>query len=213
MAPAALAIHLLTLLWLVSPQASAKGSDDLFAQIFQRGVVKQQTMRSISARFVETTVSTLLVKPIVARGTIVAASPARVRMTYTEPEPKTITMDGRSLTVVWPNRRERERIDITSVQKRVDQYFTKASIDELRKMFEITAEPDPSMRRTDRISMRPKRKQIKEGLSHLELWIDRETDLLAQMRMTFPGGDQKTIVLEEIAVNVPVNDETFQVRP
>ena len=59
--------------------------------------------------------------------------------------------------------------------------------------------------------MRPKRKQIKEGLERLELWIDRESLLLVQMRMTFPGGDRKTIRLDDVAVNVPVTDETFQI--
>jgi hypothetical protein len=30
------------------------------------------------------------------------------------------------------------------------------------------------------------------------------------MRMSFPGGDQKTIALEDITLNVPVTDATFQ---
>ena len=61
--------------------------------------------------------------------------------------------------------------------------------------------------------MRPKRKQIREGLERLEIWIDRESLLLVQMRMTFPGGDSKTIRLDDSTVNVPVTDETFQIRP
>ena len=84
-------------------------------------------MRSIRARFTETTTSSLLVKPLVAHGTVIGASPARVRMTYTDPEAKTIAMDGKTLLVAWAGRRERERIDITDMQKRIDQYFTRAS--------------------------------------------------------------------------------------
>jgi len=185
---------------------------DLFTQIYNRGIVKQRTMTSIRARFTETTVSSLLVRPLVAHGTVIGASPALVLMTYTDPEPKIVVMDGRSLIVTWPGRDEREQIDITGVQKRIDQYFTHASIDELRSMFEITAAPDPAMRQTDRIDMHPKRKQIKEGLERLELWIERDSVLFVQMRMTFAGGDQKTIKLDDIVVNVPVSDETFQVR-
>ena len=211
--PAAILIPLLAALSLSVPQTKTRQSDDLFTEIYNRSIITKRSMHSIRARFTETTVSSLLVKPIVAHGTVVAASPARVLMTYTDPEPKTIAMDGTSLTVVWSGRRERERMDITAVQKRVDQYFTRASIDGLRKMFEIAAEPDPSMRHTDRIEMRPKRKPIKEGLERLELWIDRESDLLVQMRLTFPGGDRKTFALDGIAVNVPVSDETFQIRP
>src|SRR5262249_5076932 len=69
---------------LAAPQATKSGQAvDPFAEIYARGSAKQKSMRSISARFTETTTNTLLVKPLVAHGTVVAAPPARVRMTYT----------------------------------------------------------------------------------------------------------------------------------
>ena len=213
MSPAVILAHLLVLMSLAAPQGSARAArrpGDLFAEIYERGVIKQRAMKSIRATFTETTVSTLLVKPIVARGTVIAAPPARVRMTYTEPEAKTVTMDGRFLVVVWPARGEREQIDIRETKQRIDRYFTNASIDELRKLFEITAEPDAAVRRADRVTMTPKRKQIQQGLQQLELWIDRERDLLVQMRLSFPGGDQKTIALEDVVVDVPLSDDTFR---
>jgi outer membrane lipoprotein-sorting protein len=217
MAASSLFVHLLTVVWLATSQASARQptvpTDDLFSHIYKRAAVKQRSMQSVRARFTETTVSSLLVKPIVAHGTVVAASPARVRMTYTDPEPRTMAMDGRTLTVLWSARGERERIDITTIQKRIDRYFTHASIDELRGMFDITAGPDRTIGHADRVDMKPKRTQIQHGLERLELWIDRESDMLVQMRLTFPGGDQKTIALEDIAINVPISDDTFQIRP
>ena len=161
----------------------------------------------------ETTTSSLLEKPLVSHGTIVAAPPSRVLMTYTDPERRIIAIDSKSLVVAWPDRGERERIDISQTQKRIDQYFTQANVKDLRSMFEIRAEPDATIAGSDRIDMRPTRKQIKGGLERLELWIDRESLLLVQMQMTFPGGDRKTIRLDEVTVNVPVTDETFQTRP
>lgn len=203
-----LAAHVLVLLSL-SPLLAAP---DLFTEIYTRGMVKQRTMKSLRARFTETTTSSLLMKPIVAHGTVVAAAPARMVMTYTDPEAKTLTMDGKTLTVSWPDRHERQQINITDIQKRIDHYFTRASVDELRSMFEIAAAQDPKWRRVDLIDMKPKRKQIREGLERLELWIDRDNDLLVQMRMTFPGGDQKTIALEDVTLNVPVTDDMFRAQ-
>ena len=58
---------------------------------------------------------------------VIAAPPARVLMTYTDPERRTIAIDGKSLIVVWPDRGEREKIDISQTQKRIDQYFTQAT--------------------------------------------------------------------------------------
>jgi len=208
MGTVSLLIHLLVAAFVLAPPAA---KDDLFDDLFKRSVERQRSMKSIRATFTETTVSTLLEKPIVAHGTIVAAPPARVVMTYTDPERRTLMMDGRSMLIAWPDRNEREKLDISQVQKRIDQYFTHASADDLRSMFDITAQHDPTMRNVDRVDMRPKRKQIKQGLERLELWIDTKELLLVQMQMTFPGGDRKVIKLEDITVNVPVDEATFRI--
>src|SRR5262245_6352451 len=133
MSPAAVFAHLVILLTLSAPPPAAQRPADRFGEIFQRGVAKQKTLQSMHASFVETTTSSLLVKPIVGKGTMVAVPPSRVRMTYAEPEAKTLVMDGKTLTIVWPRRSEREQIDIRETQKRIDRYFTNASLDDLRK--------------------------------------------------------------------------------
>ena len=214
MSRATISTYVLLLLSIAAPQAPvARQPGDLFAGLFERGRVKQQSMKSIRATFTETTTSSLLVKPIVARGTIIAAPPARVLMTYIAPEPKVLSIDVGTLTVLWPRRAEQEHIDIRETEKRIDQYFTHASVNDLRKLFDITAQEDATIRRAYRIEMTPKRKQIKQGLEQLALWIDRDSDMLVQLRMAFPGGDQKTIALEDVTLNVPIASDTFQVKP
>jgi len=198
---------------LINVVASAsQPSADRFDQLFARTAQKRLPIQSIRARFTETTTSTLLEKPLIARGTLVAAPPGRVLMSYTDPERRTILIDGKTLEIAWPARNQRETIDISHIQKRIDQYFAQASIAQLRSMFDITDEPDPAMRTVDRVEMRPKRKQIREGLERLELWIDRESLLLVQMKMSFPGGDQKTVKLDDIVVNEPISAQTFRTR-
>jgi len=186
---------------------------DAFDRLFAQTIAKRDAIRSIRARFTETTVSTLLQKPMVSRGTIVAAPPARVLMTYTDPERRLISIDRKSLVVFWPDRRERETLDISQTQKRIDQYFTQATVQQLRSMFDITMTPDSALRDTDRVEMIPKRKQIRQGLDRLELWIDRSTLVLSQMSMSFPGGDKKVIRLDDVELNVPIADDTFLIRP
>ena len=95
--------------------------------------------------------------------------------------------------------------------KLIDRYCTRATIDDLRSMFDITAAPDPALANSDRVQMRPKRKQLKERIERLDLWIDHETLLLVQMEIGFAGGDKKTIRLEDTTVNVPVTDKTFEI--
>jgi outer membrane lipoprotein-sorting protein len=202
-----------TLIASQAPASQAPASKDRFDQLFAQALEKRKSIRSIRAHFTETTTSSLLEKPLVSHGTVIATPPLRVLMTYTDPVRRMIAIDRKSLVVVWPDRRERETIDIAQTQKRIDQYFTQATIGELRSMFEITAQPDPAIRNADYVDLRPKRKQIKDGLERLEIWIDRESLLLIQLQMTFPGGDRKTITLDDVTVNVPVTDEMFLIRP
>jgi outer membrane lipoprotein-sorting protein len=187
-------------------------SHDLFDDLFARTLAKRESIRSIRASFVETTTSSLLQKPLVASGTVTAAPPGLVSMAYREPDRHRVTIDGTVLAIEWPDRQERQVIDISNTQKQVERYFAHASIAQLRSIFEISAAPDATLRGTVRVDMRPKRKQVKDGLERLELWIDGDQLLLRQIRMTFPGGDQKTIRLDDLAVNVPIAAGTFQIR-
>jgi outer membrane lipoprotein-sorting protein len=170
---------------------------------------RQAEVESLGARFVETTVSSLLVDPVVARGTLVAVRPGRVVMQYTSGEPRTVVVDGAKLVVYWPRRRERETINIAETQERVKKYFTGAPAAELRRLFDIAVAADPAMPSSYRIDMKARRDQIKRGLERLQIWVDRETTLMVRMRMEFPGGDSKDVRLEDVRVNVPVDEGLF----
>jgi outer membrane lipoprotein-sorting protein len=182
---------------------------DLFDTLYERSLPQQASLTSIRAAFTETTSSTLLTKPIVARGEIIAARPGRVRLEYTWPERKTVVIDGGKLIVAWPGRKEREQIDVGPVEKRIDRYFVDRTPNELRRHFDITAAVDADQKGTYRIEMLPRPKQIKAGLSRLDLWVSQDPLLLVRMRMTFPGGDTKTLAFDDVKVNVPISSSTF----
>ena len=61
--------------------------------------------------------------------------------------------------------------------------------------------------------MVPKRKQIREGLTRLELWLDQSSLLLSAMRMTFPNGDTKLMVLTDVVPNAPLDPAVFKIEP
>ena len=183
---------------------------DPIEDLFARGRAAQAAMRSLSASFTETTVSSLLVKPVIARGTVTAAvDPIRVVMKYASPETRTVWMDERTLVVSTPGRKALEEIGIADVQRRVQKYFADASLTDLRSSFELTLSKDPAMPGTHLLEMTPKRRQIREGLQRLRLWIDRERLLMVRMHMDFPGGDSKQLDFSDMQVNVPIDDQTF----
>ncbi len=187
--------------------AAPKG--DLFDEIYQRSLPMASTLKTIRARFTETTTSSLLAKPLVAEGTLVAVRPTDLLITYTKPDRKILRMDAKKLLFIWPDRHIREESDIEQAQKRVQHYFIDKSPDELRKHFTIQASDDTQKAGTYLVSMTPTRKQIKEGVSRIDLWIDKPSLMLTSMRMTFPNGDTKTMVLQDVEINVPVDAATL----
>lgn len=193
----------------IAARVLASQSADPIEELFARGRAMQASIRTLSASFTETTRSSLLVRPIVTTGTLVAAiNPLRVVMRYTAPDARTIWIDEQALVVAQPNR-PIEEIGIATMQRRVQKYFAAASYQELRENFEMTltnpAGPPPAYL----LEMAPRRRQIKEGLVRLRLWIDRERMLMTRLQMDFPGDDSKTIELSDLKTNVPVDDSTF----
>ncbi len=200
-----------TLLLCFGALASARQSADPLDALFARGKAMQATLRSVSASFTETTVSSLLRDPLVARGTVVAAIPLRMLMTYTAPEVRYVLMDQTRIVTVVPARREREELNIADMQRRIQKYFVEASPKDLRQSFDIDLGPDAARPGVDLMDMRPRRKQIKEGLARLRLWIDRTSLVMTKLQMDYADGDSRTIELTDVKMNVPVDDRTFTI--
>jgi outer membrane lipoprotein-sorting protein len=188
---------------------AAQPARDLFDEIYARGHGIETSLKTVTARFTETTTSSLLVRPLVARGTLAVERPSRIVLRYAEPEVRTILIDRNKLTLVWPSRAVRQQTDIAAAQQRIEKYFVQKSPDELRQHFNISAVEADDRAGTWRVTMLPKRKQIQQGLTKLELWIDRTSLLLSAMRMTFPNADTKLMAFENVVVNGPVDPKMF----
>jgi outer membrane lipoprotein-sorting protein len=195
---AALAITLAT--------TAQAGAPDLFDEIYKRGQPLEKTIRTIRAHFTESTTSSLLTRPLVAEGDLLAVRPSDILLTYTKPERKLLRIDAKTLLFVWPDRRLREAKDIRESQARVQKYFVDKSPDDLRRHFTIVATEETARAGGPawRVELVPKRKQIQQGVTRIELWIDQATSMLSTMTMTFAGGDTKTMTFTHVEVNPPI---------
>jgi outer membrane lipoprotein-sorting protein len=199
--------------------AAAAGSaqkavaDDSFDALFRRGSEVNASLKTLTGRFTESTTSSLLTRPLIARGTVAVERPSRVILNYDEPEARVVLIDGDRLTVSWPGRHIKQVTNVASAQRRVQKYFVDSTPAELRSNFEIESRRAEDRPGTYRLTMVPKRKQIREGLTRLELWLDQSSLLLSAMRMTFPNGDTKLMVLTDVVANAPLDSTVFQIDP
>jgi outer membrane lipoprotein-sorting protein len=196
----------------LDPPAAAPTTShsDLFDEIYSRGKPVERGLRTLRARFTETTTSSLLVDPLVSEGRVVIVRPADVLIAYSAPEPRTLRMDGRELWLIWPGRGIRERQDIRATFDRVQKLFVGRTPDQLRRHFVIHASDDPP-RHAWHVRMLPTRTAIKKGLASLDLWITKDTNLPASVRLTSPNGDTRTWVFRDLVINEPVSPAELQI--
>lgn len=195
-------VLLLTALFAASPTTQ---EGDLFDELHARGQKQNAGLKSLTASFVETSTSPLLTRPVVARGKVIVERPSRVALRYVDPDARVVLIDGNRMTMSWPSAGIHNVKDIGASQRRIQSYFVDSSPGELRRHFEVSAREADDRPGTYLITMVPKRKQIQEGLTRLELWLDRASLLLTDMRMTFPGGDTKLMTFTDVAPNAAID--------
>jgi outer membrane lipoprotein-sorting protein len=194
-----------------SPQNAA--ARESFDEFYERGQRANASIKTLTAHFVETTTSSLLTTPLVARGRLAVERPSRVVLHYEAPEPHVVLIDGNRMTMSWPGRNIRQVTDIGAAQGRVQKYFLNSTAADLRRQFEIQERDAGDRPGTHHVTMVPKRKQIRETLAELDLWVDRSTLLMSAMKMTFANGDTKLMVLDEVVKNAVLEPGTFSAAP
>jgi outer membrane lipoprotein-sorting protein len=209
--PSASILPLLACVALLAPRAAATPARDLFDDIYARSRGVEASLKTVTARFTETTTSSMLSRPVVSRGTLAVVRPDRVVLRYAEPEPHVVLIDGGEMTFAWPSRAIMQKSDIGAVRKRIDKYFVDKNPDELRRTFTIAAVTAADPANTWHITMTPRRSQISQGLAGLHLWIDRTSMLLAAMRMDFPNGETKLMAFENVQVNGTIDPKLFSI--
>jgi outer membrane lipoprotein-sorting protein len=148
----------------------------------------------------------------VAHGTLAVERPSRVVLRFTDPEPRVIVIDGDRMTTRWPSRNLHQVSNVASSQNRIQKYLASDSSAELRSQFEIELR-DRGPRSGDyEIALVPKRKQVRETLARLDLWVGRTSYLLNSIRMTFATGDTKTMTFDDVGLNVALAPGTFAVE-
>jgi outer membrane lipoprotein-sorting protein len=182
---------------------------DTFDEMYGRGQRANAALKTLTAQFTETTTSSLLTRPLVSRGRLAVERPARVVLRYTEPEGRVVLIDGNRMTMSWPTQKLRQTTDITTAQGRVQKYFVNGTAAELRGQFDIEEHDGSDRPGTYHVTMIPKRKQIREALARLDLWVVRSTLLLDAMRMTFANGDTKLMAFDEVVPNATLEPGTF----
>jgi outer membrane lipoprotein-sorting protein len=192
-----------------STSVPASQSSDPLDDLFRRARPVQAALKTLTASFTETSVSTLLREPVVATGTLVAAMPLRVVMEYKLPTPKTVALDQRWMVIAWANRTDFEKINIARSAAPRSEILRGRLSEAVARQFHGHSD----LRTVDgdayRLDLVPKRKQISEGVTRIQIWIDRGSLMMTKMALSFAGGDSKTLELRDIKINPAIDESAF----
>jgi outer membrane lipoprotein-sorting protein len=183
-----------------------------FDELYRRGYQTAVGVKTLTARFTETTTSALLERPLVAHGTLAVERPSRVVLRFSDPDERVIVIEGDRMTTVWPSRKLHQVSNVASSHNRIQKYLATDSADELRRQFEIELRDGGARSTNYEIALIPKRKQIRDTLTRLDLWVERTSFVLSAIRMTFASGDTKTMAFEDVGLNVPLAPGTFTIN-
>jgi outer membrane lipoprotein-sorting protein len=198
-----------------APSAQSRSSSidsssaDSFDELYRRGYQTGTAVRTLTARFTETTTSSLLVRPLVAHGTLTVQRPAQVVLRFTDPEPRTVLISGERMTVSWPARKLQQVSNVSSSQGRIQKYLASETADELRRQFDIEHRDRSDRAGTYAFVLTPKQRRVRDTITRLDLWVESSSFLLDAIRMTFASGDTKMMVFEDVVVNPSLDPAAF----
>ena len=211
---AALGAALLACTWIFAGLATGAAHQSsqptiTFDDLYLQGQKANANLKTLTARFTEATTSSLLTVPLTAQGIIAVERPSRIVLRYREPEVRVIVIDGNRMTLSWPGRNLRQTRDIGAPLRRVQKYFVDGTAADLLREFDVTTRVATDRTGSYELLMTPKRKQIREGLAGLDLWIERSSMLLTAMRMRFANGESKLMTFEDIKINTTIDPALF----
>ena len=183
-----------------------------FEALLERVKYEQKRLTSLEAEFVQEKASEFLASPETSLGSLVFASPDRVRWEYREPKPISLVIVDDVMLTWYRDVGRAERVTVGRLSSQVFQYLNASgSLESLLRYFRATVS-FPADREPYRIELVPRFARVARRLASMTLWIDRELFLPVRVRYVEPNGDVTEYRLEKVRVNQPVAAGRFELE-
>lgn len=174
----------------------------------------QQSIRTLSSNFTETTKSPLLKEPVVAHGRVYLSKPSSVRWEYSTPEEMRFVIADDKYTGYFPLRKQAEQ---RNVQRWGEQLFRFLGLgqasDELAKFYTIRVDAQSSAGDgTVLLILDPKKKRVRKRMESVKLWVDRTTWLPARVQYSSSAGNVRLIEFEGMSINPELSASLYHVE-
>jgi len=180
-------------------------------QVIERVKEKEQTLKTVVAKFRQTKKTYLLHEPLHSEGLIYFDSSGKLLMKVTSPSPVLILFKYSTILVYYPEiSKARERY-IGNVENIIKKYLGIGQpVDALKDQYEIRLLKDT---KSDgyHLQMTPQKKAVAKHVDRIDVFVKPETWLPERIIFTELKGDQTELWLQFITINQPLPSGIFSI--
>jgi outer membrane lipoprotein-sorting protein len=141
----------------------------------------------------------------------------RMLVELTQPDPKSIAIQGHKVEIYYPKRNAVEEYDIGERRELLNQFLLigfGTSGKELSSAYNVSvlsAETVAGQAATH-LELVPKSPEVLKNLKKLELWIPESEGYPIQQKFYLAGGDYKLVTYTNVKVNPPLTDGDLKLK-
>ncbi len=195
------------------PRDQGLSPSERLEALVERVRLEQSRLQTLEADFTQLRESSMLLEPVVAKGTFSYRAPDRVRGEYESPNPISLVIFGEEMTTWYRDIDRAEKVHVGRHSQRILQLLgAGSSVDQLLEHFAVTLRMPGDEGRPYLLDLVPRYKRVSKRLEGMSLWIDPQRYLLVRLRYLEPGGDVTEYRFDNLRINGDFPEDRFQLE-
>lgn len=135
----------------------------------------------------------------------------------TEPDPKTVAVDGRKVEIYYPKMQTVQEYDAGKNRSLLDQFFLIGFGTSSKEMagaytIKLVGQETVAGQKTTRLELIPKSKEVLQHLKKVEIWVSDATGYPAQQKFYLPAGDYSLVTYTNLNPNPNLSDSALKLK-
>ena len=197
---------------LVFPSETGLELESKLSWVLKNIKEKEKTLKTFTAKFVQTKRTYLLKEPLHSEGLIYFDSKGKMLWKVTSPSPLVVLMKDRLLVIYYPDLSKSEERRLGRTDRVLKKYFgIGQSIEDLKKQYEIQLIPETHSQGYH-LKLIPKKKAIARHIDSIEVMVSSKHWLPERIHFKEVKGDHTSLWLQFTSVNEPLPPDIFTIN-
>jgi outer membrane lipoprotein-sorting protein len=148
----------------------------------------------------------------------IRANEVQGRIDFTQPDPRTVTFEQRSVEIYFPKTKILQIYDLGSKGEQLDRFLMLGfgtSGSELARDYDVQVEGTEALSNTQftKLELRPKAADVRKQVTRIELWVpEHGAPYPVQEKIYEPSGDSRLITYSSMAINPSLTADAMKLK-